>query len=66
MEHYFDSTEIMQDGEWVQGKIIDTICYLFYDLDSTESLQDGEWVQGKISNTICHLLEIFWSHNTII
>ena len=36
------------------------------DLDSTEILQDGEWVQGKISNTICHLLEIFWSHNTII
>ena len=44
----------MQDGEWVQGKIIDTVCYLFwffYDLDSTESLQDGEWVQGKISDT---------------
>ena len=25
---YFDSTEILQDGEWVQGKINDTICYL--------------------------------------
>ena len=23
-----DSTEILQDGEWVQGKINDTICYL--------------------------------------
>jgi hypothetical protein len=24
---YFDSTEILQDGEWVQGKLNDTICY---------------------------------------
>ena len=23
-----DSTEILQEGEWVQGKINDTICYL--------------------------------------
>ena len=23
-----DSTEILQDGEWVQGKISNTICYL--------------------------------------
>ena len=36
------------------------------DFDSTEILQDGEWVQGKIKNPICHLLEIFWSHDTII
>jgi hypothetical protein len=24
---HLDSTEILQDGEWVQGKIIDIICY---------------------------------------
>ena len=24
-----DSTEFLQDGEWVQGKICNTICYLF-------------------------------------
>ena len=28
--HYLDSTEILQDGNWVQGSINDaTICYLF-------------------------------------
>ena len=25
---YWDSTEILQDGEWVQGKIIDTTYHL--------------------------------------
>ena len=25
---YLDSTEILQDGEWVQGKISNTICHL--------------------------------------
>ena len=25
---YLNSTEILQDGEWVQGKIINTVCHL--------------------------------------
>ena len=31
-EFYLDSTEILQDGEWVQGKMNNTICYI---LDSS-------------------------------
>ena len=46
------------------GRYYSDGCWFY--LVSTEILQDGEWVQGKLNGTICHLLEIFWSHNTVV
>ena len=46
------------------GRYYSDGCWFYF--VSTEILQDGEWVQGKLNDTICHLLEMFWSHNTVV
>jgi hypothetical protein len=37
-EFYLDSTEILQDGEWVQGKMNNTICYILEKFRSHNTL----------------------------
>ena len=47
-----DSTEILQDGEWVQGKINDTICYLCPKISNKSQLFFNVLVGSKLIRII--------------